>query len=142
MLNSIEVAQITVFDWLCGLRCKPSVLEVAYGLERLCYALSARRQSCGLWATAREVEFSKLSFGLQDVALNLGLFKRAERALALNFKLPPAVSFYSVFDELLEMISLYNALAAKRALKRSALRLVLTRVQRCVSLAAVALGGL
>ncbi|MFP3039437.1 MAG: glycine--tRNA ligase subunit alpha [Candidatus Hodgkinia cicadicola] len=134
-LNSVEVSQVTVFKQVCGVRCSVPVLEIAYGLERLSFAASGFRTE----VSEAEMAFSRFNLEARDVANSLSAFKLFEVGLSLASAVGVSHRYYLIYDRLLEMIEIYNRVTAKRFLKRSVVRLLLTRLQRSVKRVAVAL---
>ncbi|XNX62372.1 MAG: glycine--tRNA ligase subunit alpha [Candidatus Hodgkinia cicadicola] len=134
-LNSVEVSQVTVFKQICGVRCCVPVLEIAYGLERLSFAATGSRTE----VSEAEMTFSRFNLEVRDVANSLSVFKLIEVGLSSAAAVSVTHRYYLVYDRLLEMIEIYNRVTAKLFLKRSIVRLLLTRLQRSVKCVAVAL---
>ncbi|XXM90145.1 glycine--tRNA ligase subunit alpha [Candidatus Hodgkinia cicadicola] len=126
VLNSIEVAQITLFRQVCGVRCALPVLEIAYGLERLACALLPSR----FVVTECELGFNYYNLDCLRVVSSLLIFCLLERELRQLALLKFFGVYYPVYDGFLHLVCVYNQLVARVKLKRKVLRVLLLRLQR------------
>ncbi|MGP1906386.1 MAG: glycine--tRNA ligase subunit alpha [Candidatus Hodgkinia cicadicola] len=129
LLNTIEIAQITHFNQVCGIKCDRYVWEITYGLERLSFALSgkfvkpfpievARSTGCKAVTTARLI--NRLNFISVNTFVNL----------------PKSLIDVQSHWKLLSLADVYNKLMTKTSIKRSVMRKILTKIQSHVKLIA------
>ena len=126
-LNGMEITQMTYFQQVGGLECRPVAGEITYGLERLAMYLQGvesifdvvwtdgpmGRVTYGDVFHQNEVEQSKYNFELADAAVLLRRFEEHEVAAneLLTAKLPlPA------YEQVLKASHTFNLLDARRAI--------------------------
>jgi glycyl-tRNA synthetase alpha chain len=126
-LNGMEITQLTYFQQVGGLECRPVSGEITYGLERLAMYLQGVESIFDVvWADGplgrvtyrdvfhqNEVEQSRYNFELADAALLLRRFDEHERTAGelLTAKLPlPA------YEQVLKASHTFNLLDARRAI--------------------------
>ncbi len=128
IINSVEVCQITMFNQICGLKCKLPVLEITYGLERLLFA------STGTWIVSYRSEIlrSYVNNELFNCHNMLNAFKSIEGQLLKAIQLK--CSFYFVYDMFLKMVEVYNVLLSKLLFNRILARFLLIRIQHSIKL--------
>ncbi|XXN19756.1 MAG: glycine--tRNA ligase subunit alpha [Candidatus Hodgkinia cicadicola] len=128
VLNSLEVAQITFFKQICGLKCCVPVLEISYGLERLICGLSS------FWLGSNERELGLNYYNLNCVCVfdSLCVFRVLEQSVYRLVGVEFFGSFYPIYDLFLSLVFLYNRLMSKTTLKRKVLRMLLLKLQRLV----------
>jgi glycyl-tRNA synthetase alpha chain len=126
-LNGMEITQLTYFQQVGGLECRPVAGEITYGLERLAMYLQGvesifdivwtdgpmGRVTYGDVFHQNEVEQSSYNFDLADAAVLLRRFDEHEAAAndLLTAKLPlPA------YEQVLKASHTFNLLDARRAI--------------------------
>ncbi|ATY93455.1 Glycine--tRNA ligase alpha subunit [Candidatus Hodgkinia cicadicola] len=128
VINSLEVAQITLFRQICGLKCDLPVLEISYGLERLVCSLSSSRISL----SECELGFNYYNLNCVCVTSSFQMFRVLEQNMRYLARFEFFGSFYPVYDLFLSLVFIYNQLVSKISLKRKMLRILLLRLQRLV----------
>jgi len=126
-LNGMEITQMTYFQQVGGLECRPVAGEITYGLERLAMYLQGvesifdvvwtdgpmGRVTYGDVFHQNEVEQSKYNFELADAAVLLRRFDEHEVAanelLAAKLSLP-------AYEQVLKASHTFNLLDARRAI--------------------------
>ncbi|MGP1914367.1 MAG: glycine--tRNA ligase subunit alpha [Candidatus Hodgkinia cicadicola] len=120
LLNTIEIAQITLFKQVCGVKCSKFIWEITYGLERLDYALSGKVSKSSLTEIARStfhktINTSRLIRRLKSIVNKTNLIKSSDAK--------------RLYWSLLSFADVYNKLIAKTSIKRSVMRKILTKIQ-------------
>ncbi|MGP1911727.1 MAG: glycine--tRNA ligase subunit alpha [Candidatus Hodgkinia cicadicola] len=127
LLNTIEIAQITHFKQVCGIKCDRYVWEITYGLERLTFALS------GEFVKPFSIEVTR-STGYKTVA-TVRLINRLNFISVNTFtNLPKSLIAVQSHWKLLSLTDVYNKLLIKTSIKRSVMRKILTKIQSHVKL--------
>ncbi|MGP1923162.1 MAG: glycine--tRNA ligase subunit alpha [Candidatus Hodgkinia cicadicola] len=120
LLNGVEIAQITLFKQVCGILCVNSVCEIAYGLERLNFALS------GKVLKPSQLEIARCVFH-KNIATSRLIRRLKSIAVQTNsIKFTNDKRFHWC---LLSFTDVYNRLTAKTTVKRSVMRKILTKIQ-------------
>jgi glycyl-tRNA synthetase alpha chain len=139
-LNGMEISQITYFQQVGGIDCRPVMGEITYGLERLAmylqgvesvYALLWTRGAHGAISYGdiyqqNEVEQSRYNFEVADTAMLFSEFEQSERECerCLGESLPlPA------YERMLEASHRFNMLDARRAISVSERQRYILRVR-------------
>jgi glycyl-tRNA synthetase alpha chain len=146
-LNGMEITQITYFQQVGGLDCRPVAGEITYGLERLAMYLQGvesifdivwtdgpmGRVTYGDVFHQNEVEQSRYNFELADCAVLLRRFDEHEQAAneLLGAKLPlPA------YEQILKASHTFNLLDARRAISVTERQRYILRVRTLAKTAA------
>ncbi len=131
-LNGVEISQFTYFQQIGGLKCKPIMGELTYGLERIAMSVQkVKSYSEIIWGitgngknsisygeifSQNEAETSQYNFKESNIKLLLSQFNTYEeesyRLLGLNLVLPT----YELF---LKNSHIFNLLAARGAISAS-----------------------
>ncbi|MFP3037556.1 MAG: glycine--tRNA ligase subunit alpha [Candidatus Hodgkinia cicadicola] len=128
LLNNVEVAQITSFDQICSTKCDVTTWEIAYGLERLQFALTGR----SIKPNAVEIAKSESIRSSRSLHYFLRFKVLVTKLKSLN---PQNIPHY--YSTLLDIVDVYNRLYAKRSVKRSVTRIILTKIQHHIRLMAL-----
>jgi glycyl-tRNA synthetase alpha chain len=126
-LNGMEITQLTYFQQVGGLDCRPVMGEITYGLERLAMYLQGvesvfdltwtegplGRVSYGDVYHQNEVEQSKFNFEYADTALLFREFDAHERECLRLLAVPLALPAY---ERMLKTSHTFNLLDARRAI--------------------------
>jgi len=126
-LNGMEITQLTYFQQVGGLECRPVSGEITYGLERLAMYLQGVESIFDIvWTDGplgrvtykdvfhqNEVEQSKYNFEVSDAAMLLRRFdeheQTAKELLAAKLSLP-------AYEQVLKASHTFNLLDARRAI--------------------------
>ncbi|VFP79592.1 glycine--tRNA ligase subunit alpha [Candidatus Erwinia haradaeae] len=141
-LNGMEITQITYFQQMCGLECKPVSGEITYGLERLAMHIQNVNSIYNLvWSNGihgiltygdlfyqNEVEESIYNFEYADIDFLLTCFQKyeeeAKNLLTLQTPLPiPA------YDRVLKAVHNFNMLDARKALSSAERQRYILRIR-------------
>jgi glycyl-tRNA synthetase alpha chain len=143
-LNGMEITQLTYFQQVGGLDCRPVTGEITYGLERLAMYLQGVESIYDiLWSQTsggpitygdlyrqNEVEQSAFNFEYADVATLLKHFEDHEREcrslLAAKLALP-------AYEQVLKASHTFNLLDARRAVSVTERQRYLLRVRTLAS---------
>ncbi|MGP1911456.1 MAG: glycine--tRNA ligase subunit alpha [Candidatus Hodgkinia cicadicola] len=129
LLNTIEIAQITLFKQVCGIKCDKRVWEITYGLERLNFALR------GKFVKPSFIEITR-SMGYKGIT-TIRLVNRLNFISVNAFtNLPKSLIAVQPYWKLLSLTDVYNKLITKTSIKRSVMRRILTKIQSHVKLIA------
>ena len=126
-LNGMEVTQVTYFQQVGGLDCRPVMGEITYGLERLAMYLQGVESVYDLtWTDGplgrvtygdvyhqNEVEQSKYNFELADTDELFRQFDACERECQRVLEVPLALPAY---EKMLKASHTFNLLDARRAI--------------------------
>ncbi|MFP3018994.1 MAG: glycine--tRNA ligase subunit alpha [Candidatus Hodgkinia cicadicola] len=121
-LNTIEIAQITLFKQVCGLSCDKFVWEIAYGLERLNFALS------GKVPKPTQLEVIRSTF-YKSVPTDRLIRRLKSISISRFVNFPKTATNAHLHWSLLSLTDVYNKLSAKTSVKKSVLRKILTKIQ-------------
>ncbi|MGP1918334.1 MAG: glycine--tRNA ligase subunit alpha [Candidatus Hodgkinia cicadicola] len=122
LLNTVEIAQITLFKQVCGVLCNKSVWEITYGLERLNFALS------GKVSKPSQIEIARSTF-YKTIATSR-LIRRFNSISSKELtKLPKPATLSHFHWVLLSLTDVYNKLTTKASVKKSVMRKILTKIQ-------------
>ncbi|VFP84037.1 Glycine--tRNA ligase alpha subunit [Candidatus Erwinia haradaeae] len=150
-LNGMEITQITYFQQICGLECKPISGEITYGLERLAmhlqnvdnlYSLVWNEGPYGKLTYGEifhqnEIEQSMYNFEYADIDFLFTCFQKheqeAQHLLALKKPLPlPA------YERILKAIHSFNMLDARKAISSAERQRYILRIRTLTKLVAEA----
>ncbi|MGP1922368.1 MAG: glycine--tRNA ligase subunit alpha [Candidatus Hodgkinia cicadicola] len=129
LLNTIEIAQITLFKQVCGVKCDGQVWEITYGLERLSFALSGKFVKPSFIEVTRSIGYKAVTMARLINRLNF---------ISVNTfaNLPKSHIAVPSYWKLLSLTDVYNKLIKKTSIKRSVMRKILTKIQSHVKLIA------
>lgn len=122
-LDGMEITQFTYFQQVGGLECKPTMGELAYGIERIALYLQGKECTKDLvWSDGvtygdiyqqNEFEMSKYNFELADTEMLFRHFndweKECQRMLDNNLPLP-------AFEMILKTSHIFNLLDSRNAI--------------------------
>ncbi|MGP1916642.1 MAG: glycine--tRNA ligase subunit alpha [Candidatus Hodgkinia cicadicola] len=120
ILNTVEIAQITLFKQVCGITCSKFIWEIAYGLERLAFALS------GKLSKSPQTEIARSTF--HKTITSFRLIQRL-KSIVVKTNLIKSSDVKRLYWSLLSFTDVYNRLIVKSSIKRTVLRRVLTKIQ-------------
>jgi glycyl-tRNA synthetase alpha chain len=143
-LNGMEITQLTYFQQVGGLDCRPVAGEITYGLERLAMYLQGVESIFDIvWTDGplgrvtyrdvfhqNELEQSKYNFEYADIVVLLRRFDEHEKAAneLLEAKLPlPA------YEQVLKASHTFNLLDARRAISVTERQRYILRVRKLAS---------
>lgn len=128
-LNGMEITQFTYFQQMGGIKCKPIIGEITYGLERIAMYLQEVNSiydiiwNIGIKGKIKyinifykhEFEYSVYNFKKANIKFLLKVFNQYEREIIriLNIKKPLLLPSY---DLTLKMIHIFNILDSRQAI--------------------------
>lgn len=126
-LDGMEITQFTYFQQVGGLECKPTMGELAYGIERIALYLQGKHRTQDLiWAVGpygevtygdvyqqAEVEMSKYNFEIADTEM---LFKHFDQWEAESNKMIAAQLPLPAYEMVLKASHIFNLLDARHAI--------------------------
>jgi glycyl-tRNA synthetase alpha chain len=139
-LNGMEITQVTYFQQVGGLDCRPVMGEITYGVERLAMYLQGVESVYDLlWTEGpqgplrygdlyrqNEVEQSTYNFEVADTATQFAAFEAAERECARCLERALSLPAY---ERMLEASHAFNVLDARRAISVTERQRYLLRVR-------------
>ncbi|VFP82903.1 glycine--tRNA ligase subunit alpha [Candidatus Erwinia haradaeae] len=128
-LNGMEITQITYFQQMCGLECKPVSGEITYGLERLAMHLQnvdsiySLIWNDGLYGKLtygdifyqNEIEQSIYNFEHTDIDFLFTCFQQYEKEAKNLLTLKPPLPL-PAYERILKAIHSFNMLDARKAI--------------------------
>ncbi|ADM89792.1 putative glycyl-tRNA synthetase, alpha subunit [Candidatus Zinderia insecticola CARI] len=123
-LNGIEVTQITYFKQMGGIKCKPILIEITYGLERISLITQKNKNINNLiWDknynkkilhkkifSQNEIEQSFLNINYSNINFLINLFNFYEKEF---FKLIKLILILPCYEIILKMSHIFNLLNSK-----------------------------
>lgn len=148
-LNGIEVTQLTYFQQMCGIKCRPITAEITYGLERLSMHVQNvdniydiiwqdNKKNCityGSLYKKSELEQSIYNFEYTDINSLFKLFESYEKKVykLLEFSIPLIMPAY---EFLLKLTHLFNIIDARKAISVSERQKYILRIRNLTKIIA------